>query len=265
MCVALNLQWIVLRWASSSISILRFVSITIQAAVIWLPGGREVLLVAIYRLSSSRSWWCSNLHSRLSTPTSILEITSGNTEEKKNCAEFQTRRQMLQQPLLDSAPSTETLEAPPWWVRGKPERACKWQRTAPSPPIPNHPITPPPPKTSQIKETHHNYHVPCAIETWRKSTHSNKPQPSLSHFSLLIFCLIFTLKCLGIWSEGERKQNKTSPKQTNEKPQQQTIQTKKTHHSVSMSQATETTTGYFCEASENKVLCDFRSFPATEL
>lgn len=83
-----------------------------------------------------------------------------------------------------------------------------------------------PPKTSQIKETNHNYHVTATIETWRSSTHSNKPQPSFSCFSLPVLCFIFPLKCLSIWSEKGRKQNKRPSKQTNENAQQQTIQTK---------------------------------------
>lgn len=252
-----------MRRASSSISILRFVSITIQAAVIWLLGGREVLLVAIYRISSSKSLWCSNLHSPLPNLTSILERTSGNSEEKKNCAQYQTGRKTN----VTTAPAWFcTQHCNPWGCTMIISLHPAWDvlanhRGGPLP-HPYQTIQLPllflPPKTNQIKETHHNYHVTGTIETWRRSTHSNKPQPSFSRFSLPVFCFIFTLKCLSIWSEEERKQNKKpsnkqkSPTTNNPNQKCQCLRPLWPLQVISM-------------RTQQKVLCDFRSLPATEL
>lgn len=221
-----------LRWARSSISILRFVSMTIQAAVIWLLRGREVLLVAIYRISSSRSWWYSTLHSPLPIPTQYWKEHQKTQKKRKIVLNFrQAERQMLQQPLLDSAPSTVNT----WgctMIISLHQFASDVQANERGGPLP-HPcqaiqllLLLLQPKTSQITETHHNYHVTGTIETWRRSTHSNKPQPRFLHFSLPVFCFIFTLKCLSIWSEGERKQTKNSQNKQTKNPTNK--QTKKT-------------------------------------
>lgn len=131
-----------LKWASSSISILRFVSITIQAAVIWLPGGREVLLAAIYRISSSRSRWCSNLHSPSPIPTSILERTSGNIEEKLGLISDKQKDTCYNSPhsILHTALQHSGLYHDNQFASSL-RCAGKWQRRACSPPIPDHPIS----------------------------------------------------------------------------------------------------------------------------
>lgn len=202
-----------LKWASSSISILRFVSITIQAAVIWLLGGREVLLVAIYRISSSRSRWCSNLHSPSPTPTSILERTSGNTEEKLGLISDKQKDTCYNSPHsfctqhCNTQGSTTTISLHPAWDvlandRGGPLPHPYQTIHSPPPAIQN--------KSNQRNSSqlpHHCYHWDLEINSQQQTT--------TQFFMFLPPSFLLHLKYLSIWSRGGRKPNKKTSKQTN--------------------------------------------------
>ena len=92
-------------WPSSSnLSYLRFASITVPTGS--YDCEEEVLFVASYRIPSSGSWWCPNLHSPPTspTPTSVLGGPSENTEEKVVPNFIRVEKQVLEQPLLDPTP-----------------------------------------------------------------------------------------------------------------------------------------------------------------